>query len=241
MWPFRHRRGRALFRPYELVVIDAVRAALPAEAAALYDRQIEAVEQVGRIFGGEEIYIGPKGVGLDRFDAAIAFTNRSLEYKLATLRVQGPLRSGKVTVTAVMGHAGVYTFSPGPKQLGLRDGITVTKVTVHVDPTKPDDGSEPRRRLEGLAPGVRRELETAWSTQPNWSAALLDASGVYEITLEDGAYLVLAQLDDTTFVVAGVDPARRGVRRYEPGGDLIGEYTSVEEAIASARRSDGPA
>jgi hypothetical protein len=33
-------------------------------------------------------------------------------------------------------------------------------------------------------------------------------------------------------MVAGVEPRRRKVRRYEPDGELVGEYATVREALA---------
>jgi hypothetical protein len=95
-------------------------------------------------------------------------------------------------------------------------------------------------RLQELAPSVRADLEAAWSERPEWANALVERSGVYGIDLEDRSYLVLAQLEDTTYVVAGVDPRRGKVRRYEPTGELMGEYQTLREAIlaTSGRRSE---
>ena len=72
------------------------------------------------------------------------------------------------------------------------------------------------------------------ATRPGWAGALVERDGIYGIDLEDGSYVVLAQLDDTTYVVAGVDPQRRKLRRFEPDGELVGEYSTVREALGGS-------
>lgn len=231
MWPFRRKRGRELFRRHELAVIDALRASLPPEAAEQYDRQIESLELVQRHFDDTEVDTYPNRSGPQYHDPAHAFANRSLELKLATLILRGAAGNGQVKVHAVGGHVFSYDFKPSPRKLGPRHSIVVTKTTLHVDPMKPDDGSSVAERLRELAPDVRADLEAAWSERPDWSNALVERDGVYGIDLDDGSYLVLAQLDDTTYVVAGVEPRRRKVRRFEPDGELVGEYATLKDAI----------
>lgn len=99
---------------------------------------------------------------------------------------------------------------------------------------QPDDGSSVVERRRELAPNVRADLEAAWSERPDWSNALVERDGVHGIDLDDGSYLVLAQLEDTTYVVAGVEPRRRKVRRFEPGGELVGEYETLKDAVLAA-------
>ena len=41
----------------------------------------------------------------------------------------------------------------------------------------------------------------------------------------------VAVLEDTTYVVAGVEPRRRKFRRFEPDGELVGEYVTLQDAI----------
>jgi hypothetical protein len=43
---------------------------------------------------------------------------------------------------------------------------------------------------------------------------------------------VLAQLDDTSHLLARLDPPRRGVRRFDSDGELIGEYDHLTDAMA---------
>jgi len=42
---------------------------------------------------------------------------------------------------------------------------------------------------------------------------------------------MLAQLDDTSFVVAPTDPPRPGVRRYGPDGDTLEDYPTIRAAL----------
>src|SRR5204863_397970 len=65
-------------------------------------------------------------------------------------------------------------------------------------------------------------------------AGLFGRDGLYTINLPDGDYLMLAELDDGTTLVAPIDPRRPGVRRYEPNGDLIGEFATLAEALTAA-------
>jgi hypothetical protein len=236
MWPFRRKRGRGLFRTYELAIVDALRAALPGAAVARYDRQIEAVEDVSGYHDDREVVGGPLIRG-DHVDPEMAFANRSLECKLATLGLRGSIGGGKVTVTAVHGLVAVYTFRPAPRDLGSRASILVTDTTLHVDPMKPDDGGSVRARLDELAPSIRAELEAAWAERPDWASAIVEPDGTYRIDLDDGTYLVLAQLEDTTFIVAATDPPRQVIRRYDPDGDLVGEFASVRAAVEA--RAEG--
>jgi hypothetical protein len=235
VWPFRRKRGRVLFRSYELAVIDALGAALPPEAAERYARQIESIELVQRHFEDTDVNTYPRRSGPQYHDPAHAFANRSLELNLATLTLHGSAGMGHVKVIAVDGHVFSYDFKPSPRKLGPRDSIVVTKMTLHVDPTQPDVGSSVARRLDALARSLRAELDRAWSERPGWADALVDRDGIYGIDLEDGSYLVLAQLEDTTYVVAGVDPRRPNLRRYEPSGDLAGEYRTLQEALLATR------
>ena len=98
------KRGRDLFRPYELVAIDALRAALSSEAAELLDRQIAAKELVQRLYGDAEVNTYPNRRGKQRHDPAIAFPNESSDVRLATVELHGSGGKGKVVFHAVDGH-----------------------------------------------------------------------------------------------------------------------------------------
>lgn len=231
MWPFRRKRGRSLFRSYELAVIDALGAAMPAAAAPLYHSQVARLELVQRLFDDQDVQTYPSRRGPQRHDPALAFPNRSPELRLATVSVQGSGGTGRVTVHAVDGHVFSYAFRPPPRALGLRHSMEVTGVRLHADPMRPDDEAPAAQLLQRLAPGIRVELERAWAERPAWARDLVEPDGVYEIELEDGSFAVVAQLPDTTFVVAGLEAPAGRVRRYEPDGTLAGEYAAVEAAI----------
>ena len=61
--------------------------------------------------------------------------------------------------------------------------------------------------------------------------ALAAPDDLYSIDLDDGTCLVLGQLDDTSHLVARLDPRGPGVRRFDSDGELIGEYDHLSDAI----------
>jgi hypothetical protein len=225
------KRGRDLFRPYELVAIDALRAALSSEAAELLDRQIAAKELVQRLYGDAEVNTYPNRRGKQRHDPAIAFPNQSSDVRLATVELHGSGGKGKVVFHAVDGHLFQLRFSPKPAALGPHHGITATHTTLHADPMVREAGATTRDYLDRLDPAVRADLEDAWS-RPDRSVGLIARDHLHSIDLDDGTYLVLAQLDDTSHLLARLDPPRRGVRRFDSDGELIGEYDHLTDAMA---------
>jgi hypothetical protein len=233
MWFLKSKRGRELFRSYELAVLDAVRVALSPPATELFDQQIAGKELVQRMFRDTEVNTYPNRRGPQHHDPAIAFRNRSPELRLATVRLRGPSGTGKAVVYAVGGHVFSLLFKPSPRDLGSRDEIAAVDTTLHVDPMLADDGTALRQRLADLEPTLREELQRIWADRPSWAASVGAPEDLYTIDLEDGTLLVIAQLEDTTYVVAGVDPPRPGVHRYEAEGDLIGEYATVREAVVA--------
>ena len=63
-------------------------------------------------------------------------------------------------------------------------------------------------------------------------SALIAPDDLYSIDLDDGTYLVLAQLDDTSHLLARLDSPGPGVRRFDSDGELIGEYDHLTDAMA---------
>ena len=228
MWS-RRKTGRALLRPHELAVIDAVLAALSADAAELLERQLATRVQVSRIMDDADVMLySDRGAPLD---PGLALRNRSGDLRLAMVSIRGPKRSGSVYVSAVDGWLFMLEFRPGPRKIGSPDDIRVTKTTVLVDPMIPEPPAS--SRLDELHPAVRAELEQSRVEAPDWAAVLAAPEEMYSINLEDGIFLVLAQLPDTDFVVARIAPPGPGVRRYDTDGDLVGEFATVQEAVES--------
>jgi hypothetical protein len=147
--------------------------------------------------------------------------------RLATARVSGPAAKGKVTVDLVRGLVFQLTFSPSPKRLGDRRSITVAGVTLHANPMLPDDGEAARRRLASMDSGTLAEYERLLAID----RALFGSDEVYSIYLDDGEYLVLSQLEDTTYVAAPIDPPKAGVRRFWPDGDPVADYPTIRSAL----------
>jgi hypothetical protein len=122
-------------------------------------------------------------------------------------------------------------FRPAPKKIGSPQEIGIAGATIHADPLIADDSVS--TRLADLDWTVRLELERALAEKPAWAASLSGPEDMYRVNLGDGEFMVLAQLPDSDFVVARVDPTGPGVRRYDTDGDLVGEYETVQAAIQS--------
>ena len=131
MW--RRKRGRAVFRSYELQVLDSVRSALSPAAAEMLDRQIATIESVSRLYEDRESDLYPSRKGPQVRDPAIAFANKAQDLRLATVTLRGPRGSGKAIMSAVFGHVFQLSFKPSPKTLGDRRSIVAEQVTLHVD------------------------------------------------------------------------------------------------------------
>jgi hypothetical protein len=233
MWWRRQRVGRDLLRPYEEAVIDAVLGAVSREAAEMIERQLAARGRVSRILGDSDVMLYPASGTWT--DPALAFANRSLDLRLATVRIRGPRGTGNVKVTAVDGWLFMLEFRPAPGKVGSSREIGVIGATIHVDPLVADDSVS--TRLADLDWTVRVELEQVLARKPEWAASLSAPEEMYTINLDAGEFMVLAQLPDTDFVVARLDPAGPGIRRYDTDGDLIGEYATVQEALQGGQRA----
>jgi hypothetical protein len=230
MW--RRKRGRDLFRDYELRVLDLVRSGLDERGAELLDRQIASIEMIQRMFDDQDVLLYPNRRGPQRHDPAIAFPNLAKELRLATVRLAGTTGKGKVVIHVVTGHVFELDFRPSPSRLGERSSIYTTGMTLHLDPMIPDGGSVARRLLASLDRATRAEFEALIA---GGNGPLMGADDVYSIHLDDGEYLMLAQLADTSLVVAPIEPARPSVRRLWPDGDPIGDYPHIRAALDDAK------
>jgi hypothetical protein len=201
-------------------------------AAALFGRQVESIEMVQRHLGGVEVNFYPTRRGRQRHDPEIAFPNRSEELLLATVTIVGPMGTGKARVYVVLGHLFQITFGEKPHGLGKSAALRVGSVTIHVDPMNPAVDPGITNRLDDLDAALRAELESMWATKLADDVGLASPADTYHIQLSDGTFLVLAQLVDTSFLVAPIDPPRSGVRRYWPDGELSREYADMRSAIA---------
>lgn len=238
MW--RRKKGRDLLRPYELAVLDAAGAALGPRAGTLLERQVDAIRKVQRLFDDVEVDLYPEERGGRRHDdPAIAFPNRALELKVATVGLRGAEGTGRAVVHAVGGHVFQLAFHPPPKQLGDPASIVVTETTIHAEVMFPDDGAAHEAIVGSLDAAIRTELEEHWAGGTADAKGLLTREQLYTTDLEDGSFLLLGLLVDGSVLVAPIDPAGPGVRRYALEGPLLGTHGTVEEAIEAAHRGDG--
>jgi hypothetical protein len=128
-------------------------------------------------------------------------------------------------------------FRPGPRKMGSAREIEVVDATILVDPMVPDAASS---RLVELDMSVRVELDRVLRGKPAWAGTLATPGEMYTINLDDGVFMVLAQLPDTHYVVARVDPAGPRIRRYDTDGELVGEYDSIQAAVEGATGHEQP-
>lgn len=126
-------------------------------------------------------------------------------------------------------------FRPAPGKIGSSREIGVIDATIHADPLIADDSVSPR--LADLDWTVRLELEQELAQKPERAASLSAPEDMHTVNLDDGEFMVLAQLPDTDFLVARLDPAGPGTRRHDTDGDLIGEYATVQEAVQGGGRA----
>jgi hypothetical protein len=208
-----------------------VEARLEPPAAALFGRQIESTEYVQRLGDDGEVDLYPSRRGAQWRDPAIAFPNLTTEVRLASVALAGPGGTTRADVHLVQGHLFQIAFKPSPRALGPPSELRVTGMTIHLDPmiATADPGID--SRLGELDPGLRLELEAMWADGSAGRAGLAAPGETYRIDLDDGEHLVLAQFDDTSFLVAPIDPARPGVRRFWPDGGLASEYPDVHSAL----------
>lgn len=211
-------------------MIDAVLGALADDAAQVIELQLATREKVSRMFDDADVMLYPRRG--ERPDPALALANRSPDLRLAMVSIRGPSRTGSVYVSAVDGWFFMLEFRPGPKKVGAPGEIRVTKTTVLVDPMIPAPAVS--SRLDELDPAVRSELEQGQLDQPDWASWLTEPDKAYTINLDDGVFMVLAQLPDTDFIVARVEPPGSGVRRYDTDGDLVGEFATIQEAVVTS-------
>ena len=216
-------------------MLDAVVGAITVEAGELIERQIAATVLVQRSFEDSDVYWYPFRQSPGTHDSSIALPNRAAELKLARVGLRGPSATGNAVVAGSAGHLFELLFRPAPKRLGPRSAIEVTKVTILADPMLPDAGDPAEARLADLDPDLRAELETLWASGSADALAVLGRNELYTVNLPDAECLMLGQLDDATVLVAAIDPRRPGVRRYEPDGEVIGEYRTMADALADAR------
>jgi hypothetical protein len=97
---------------------------------------------------------------------------------------------------------------------------------------EPATGAAGHPQLLQLDVPLRAELDAIWATRPSWASAVADPNEVYAGHVDDAEYLVLAQLPDTTYVAAPLDPPRSGVHRFETDGDPIDHYSTLRDALA---------
>lgn len=214
-------------------MINAVLDAVSRDAADIIERQLAARGRVSRILDDSDVMLYPaSGTWVD---PALSFANRSLDLRLATVRIRGPKGTGKVTVSAVDGWLFMLEFRPAPKKIGSPREIGVVGATIHADPLVVDDVVS--TRLVDLDWTVRLELERVLAEKPEWATSLSGPQDMYRVNLDDGEFMVLAQLPDTDFVVARLDPPGPGIRRYDTDGDLIGEYETVQAALEDGSRA----
>ena len=222
------RKGRDLFRPYEVVVLDALSEALSPTARRLLSEQIACLRKVQRLYDQREVNLYAGRRGAPPWPDECSFPNQTTELRLATVRLASMTTAGHADVFTVRGHTFQIPFRPSPKQMGDLDSIHATGVNLHADPLEDKAGTD-AELVERLPDRLRTELERLWSSEA--SSPLLGRNDIYEVDLDDGTYMMLAQLPDTTFAAVRLDPTEDVVHRFDTTGSVVGTYDAVQSAL----------
>ncbi len=101
----------------ERVILDAVRRCLDPEMAAIWDKQLQAVNKIQRLPDGVEVNFYRMQKGKASFDPAIAFPNKKEELLLAkvTLNVEGADQRLEADVWTVRGFMFSIEYGSGSK------------------------------------------------------------------------------------------------------------------------------
>jgi hypothetical protein len=229
---FRSRHGRALFRPHELVVLDAVADVLAPPSRERFETQLASFALVQRHLDGREVNCYPSKRGPQVRDPAIAFPNRGEDVRLATARL---VASSGIAVTArihlVTGFLFQIVFSRAPAVLGDPGTIDV-QVRLEVDPMlEGDAGEAAARHLAELPTRVRAEYAELVAEDPSTGgASLLPPDELYEAELPDGTFMIVAVVGAEGLIGVAVGKPDDGVFRFQFDGESR-RFESLRDAL----------
>jgi hypothetical protein len=134
------------FSPLEERLLAAVRAALPAEAQAVFDAQIGGITLVQRLPPHwAEISFYRRRHGKVDWSEVPAFP-RTSEFGLAEVQFSVGGQRYKATLTCINGHIFDFMVIPSPKAISFADWDAAPSARLLSNPLMPDSAAEPQQR-----------------------------------------------------------------------------------------------
>lgn len=200
-WPRRSLGLRHVFLPVERTILTATHAALPAPAAHLFKIQIEQMQRGQRHFSWTEVLFYPQqppNPTDPQWDDADLFPCRHQDLKIAKVVVKVSAQGHTTFVHVVSGHFFAITSRPGLKPIrrATPDTVSVALLADPMDPAAAPPLKLPRSYTSYVS-------KNGAGDHHGWD--VLDPGDVYEVSLEHGAFLVLATRDGDTFLLTSAE------------------------------------
>jgi hypothetical protein len=196
------------FSPLEEKLLEAVRRALAPSARAIFDAQVAAITKVQRHPEWTEIaFYRMRGGKVDW--KGVPLFPRSEELPLAEVRFKAGGRAFKARLTAIDGHIFDFAVTPGPKGVAFAEWEGDPSVAALSDP---EDRSAPAP-VEVVPDAWRDFLAEVLSSRgapdaprahPEW--ALYGDGEAYRVALDEGEFLILAELRGERFLLYRLEP-----------------------------------
>jgi hypothetical protein len=216
-------------------VLDAVREELAPEAVAILDTQIAAVAMVQRLQDGREVYTYPWRFRRPDRDDRLAFPAAGDEVRLATVKLVGPLGSGRAAVWLVTGQFFSIAFNKPPRSLGPTRNVRSADIKVEVDPMKPSGRELTEEQLMAdLSPSLLEEYANLRRDPPSHGVSLLPPEELYGIDINGRRYVVLALLDGDGLIAA--PSGDRVVARFLYGEERPEKFPDLRTAIRAGQQ-----
>jgi hypothetical protein len=223
---------RRRFSPLEERLLREVRGALSPTAQRTMDAQIQAITKVQRAPGWTEIaFYRMRGGRVDW--SGVPLFPREEELPLAEVRFRAGGRAYRARLTAIHGHIFDFAVTPGPREIAFEPWEGSADVRLLADPE------------DRTAPPPREELPEAWRSvlararsHDEWEVH--DAGTVHRVTLEQGAFLVLAEHRGESFLLYRLEPAPAGfflLRGHDGEPEVI--RRNVEDVLSAKPPSAG--
>ena len=199
------------FSPLEERLLEAARHALAPSARAIFDAQVAAITKVQRHPEWTEIAFYRIRRGKVTWDDVPLFPRRE-ELPLLEVRFRAAGRPYKARVTAIDGHIFDFAITPSPKGVAFAEWEghpTVTVLSDSEDRSAPAPVEVvPNAWRDFLAEALSaRGVPDALRIHPDW--ALHGDGEAYRIALDEGEFLVLAELRGERFVLYRLEPEPR--------------------------------
>jgi hypothetical protein len=223
-----------LFTPLEEFLLDVLQRELPDEAREINQRRIDLINHVSRPLAWTEIMFYQMRKGKVVAEEELLFRCRSRQcIVLAKIRFS-PDQSPDVwtsEIHAVCGHMFSVTTRPSPMPISFCRSFTLRSVRLVDDAMMEFPPTLLERLCKRLPPDFER---FAGRSVSGW--AVFDRSNVYTVHLEDGDYLVFAELDGAASYLTVMAEGKSKSVYYLPHDEPPRRVGStLEEAIEMRR------